>query len=457
VSRKGEKTPGHGSAVRQHGGELRPLTSVSTRRQRIASIAQKYPVVDTLSHHLDLLWMRTAFEQLNPKSAVGVDGESVAEFAEDLDARLKELLEQAKSGRYQAPPVRRTQIPKSETETRPIGIPTTANKVLERAMVMLLEPVYEGDFIDGSYGFRLGRNTHQALEKIRSTLSMWRGGWVLDVDVRKYFDTIPHDVLREVLRKRVKDGVVLKLINKWLKAGVWEQGEVSYQSEGTPQGGVISPMLSNIYLNEVLDQWFTREVQPQLRGRATLVRFADDFVILFQDRDDAEAVNQSLAGRFGQYGLEIHPEKTQLVDFRCPRGDGKSATFDFLGFTHYWGKTLNGGLTVKKQTSRKKLNKSIKAIDEWCRNNRHKPLAYQHRKLCQKVRGHYAYYGVRGNSRCLGAFVEAVRKSWRKWLARRNTKKGMPWDRFNRMLRQTFALPPPRIVRIPNLQTDFRF
>ena len=461
MSRKGEKVPGHGTAAGKHPGEQRPLTSVSTRRQRIATIARKYPgsPISTLSHHMDLLWMQQAYRQLNRHSAVGVDGESVAAFGERLDERLLELLEQAKSGSYRAPPVLRKQIPKNEKETRPIGIPTTANKVLERAVVMLLEPIYEQDFMDDSYGFRLNRGTHDALEVIRQWLMRKGGGWILDVDVQKYFDTIQHGPLRDIVRNRVKDGVILRLINKWLKAGVWENGQIEYNTEGTPQGGVISPMLSNIYLNEALDQWFIREVQPRLRGEAKLVRFADDFVILFAHKADAEQVKGLLPERFRQYGLTIHPEKTKLVDFRRPdrAAKGKPQTFDFLGFTHYWGSTRNQGRAVKKKTAAKKFKRAVQAIDEWCKANRHVSVRHQHAKLCQKIRGHYAYYGVTGNSRALGRFLELVRKCWRKWLNRRNNHSGMPWARFNAMIRSPYALPPPRILRRSDPQTHFVF
>lgn len=461
MSREGEKVPGHGTADGKHAGEQRPLTSVSTRRQRIAAIAQKYreSPISTLSHHMDLLWMREAYRQLNANSAVGVDGESVAAFGERLDERLRELLEQAKSGSYRAPPVLRKQIPKNEKETRPIGIPTTANKVLERAVVMLLEPIYEQDFIEDSYGFRRNRSSHDALEVIRQSLMQMGGGWVLDVDVQKYFDTIQHGHLRDILRKRVKDGVILRLINKWLKAGVWENGQIEYSTEGTPQGGVVSPMLSNIYLNEVLDQWFTKEVQPHLQGKARLVRFADDFVILFEHKADAEQVKDLLPERFGQYGLTIHPEKTRLVDFRRPDEAGKikPQTFDFLGFTHYWGTTRKKGKAVKKKTAGKKMQRAVRAIDDWCKANRHERVHHQHATLSKKIRGHYAYYGVTGNSRALGEFLDLVRKSWRKWLNRRNNKRGMPWDRYNAMLRGPYALPPPRIIRRSDPQTHFAF
>lgn len=410
-----------------------------------------------LSKHLDMLWMREAFVRINRRSAPGVDGEDVEAFAANLEENLSQLLEQAKAGSYRAPLVLRKHIPKNETETRPIGIPTTANKVLERAVVMLLEPIYEKEFIETSYGFRRKRSAHQALEVIWHWLMKHGGGWVLDVDVSRYFDTIQHGHLREILRKRVKDGVVLRLIDKWLKAGVWENGQISYRDEGSPQGGVISPMLSNIYLNEVLDQWFMREVRPRLRGEALLVRFADDFVILLSDPTDASELKELLPERFGQYGLTIHPEKTKLVDFRRPVPSDKADTFDFLGFTHYWGKTRKGGTAVKRKTCAKKMRKALGAIDDWCKKNRHRPLKRQHEKLCQKIQGHYAFYAITGNSRALGEFFDQARQCWRKWLSRRSSKKAMTWERYNALIHGPYRLPPPRIIHYPKAQGTFIF
>lgn len=429
-------------------GEAQPLTSVSTRQQHIAAVAKKHAgsPLTTLSHHLDLLWLRAAYGRVRRDSAPGVDGQTVAGYGENLDANLQSLLARAKSGTYRAPLVKRVHLPKSETETRPIGMPTVENKVLERAVAMLLEPVYEQEFLDCSFGFRPGRSAHQALDAVRTAVMAMDGGWVLDVDVRKYFDTIPHQQLREVLSRRIRDGVIGRLIGKWLKAGIWEAGQVTYPEAGTPQGGVISPLLSNIYLHEVLDGWFEREIKPGLRGRAELIRFADDFVVVCEQREDAEALLAQVAARFQRYGLTIHPEKTRVVDFRHPwQSADKPQTFDFLGFTHYWGKTRGGGYAVTRQTKGKKFRAALTAIGAWCKQHRHEPMAQQHRALGAKVRGHDAYYGIRGNYRALVRFRHAVKRWWHYWLTRRS-REHVGAGRLWRLLNEHFRLPVARIV-----------
>lgn len=429
-------------------GEKRPLTSVSTRQQHIAEMARKHAgsPLTTLSHHLDMLWLREAYGRVRRDSAPGVDGQTVADYGKNLEANLQSLLERVKSGTYRAPLVKRVHIPKSETETRPIGMPTVENKVLERAVAMLLEPVYEREFLDCSYGFRTGRSPHQALEAVRAAVMAMGGGWVLDVDVRKYFDTIPHQKLRDVIGLRIRDGVIGRLIGKWLKAGVWEAGKVTYPEAGTPQGGVISPMLSNIYLHEVLDGWFEREVKPKLHGKAELIRFADDFVVVCEKREDAEALLEQVTARFESYGLAIHPEKTRIVDFRHPWKSGhKPQTFDFLGFTHYWGKTLRGGYAVKRKTKGKKFRAALGKIAEWCKKKRHEPLEQQHRELSEQVRGHYTYYGIRGNSRALSSFLHNAKRWWHYWLNRRS-RQSSDGERLWKLLNERFRLPAARIV-----------
>ena len=418
MSSEGER-PGNDSATGRHAAEKRPLTSVKTRQEHIAHIAKKYrdSPLTTLSHHMDILWMREAFSRLNKDSAPGVDGVGVETFAKDLEANLADLLEQAKSGRYIPPPVKRAHIPKNEKETRAIGMPTVGSKVLERAVTMLLEPVYENDFLDCSYGYRPGRSPHQALGTLRERLMEMEGGWVLEVDIRKYFDTIPHSQLKEILRHRVKDTVILRLIAKWLRAGIIEEGELTVNREGTPQGGVVSPLLSNIYLNEVLDVWFEEVIKPRLKGPAHLIRFADDAVMVFKRLDDAKRVLGVLPKRFGKYGLNIHPEKTRLVDFRHPWDSRKKPeTFDFLGFIHYWGKTRKGGYSVKVKTASKKQRFRLQEVGEWCKKNRHKSLEWQHEKLCKKLQGHYAYYGIQGNHASIAAYCNRVIHLWRYWL-----------------------------------------
>lgn len=429
-------------------GEKPPLTSVSTRQQHIAEVAKKYAgsPLTTLSHHWDSLWMREAYARVRRDSAPGVDGQTVADYGENLGANLQSLLERAKKGTYRAPPVKRIHLPKSATETRPIGLPTVEDKVLNRAVVMLLEPVYEQEFLDCSYGFRPGRSPQQALDAVRTAVMAMDGGWVLDVDVRKFFDTIPKRQLREVLRHRIRDGVIDRLIGKWLKAGVWEAGKVTLPEAGTPQGSVISPMLSNVFLHEVLDCWFMRKIKPKLWGKAELIRFADDFVVVCEKREDAEVLLEQVAARFQSYGLAIHPEKTRIVDFRHPWKSGdKPQNFDFLGFTHYWAKTRRGGWAVTRKTKAKKFRAALGTVWDWCKTNRHQPMAQQHRELSAKVRGHYAYYGIRGNSRALGNFFDGVQRAWHHWLNLRSRKRS-DGARLWKLLKEHFPLPPPRIV-----------
>jgi RNA-directed DNA polymerase len=436
------------SAARRDVGEKRPLTSVSTRQQHIAEMVKKYAgsPVTTLSHHLDELWLTEAYGRVRKDSAPGVDGQTVAGYGESLEANLASLLERAKSGSYRAPLVKRVHIPKSETETRPIGMPTVENKVLETAVKMLLEPVYEQEFLDCSYGFRPGRSTHQALDAVRRAVMTMGGGWVVDVDVRKYFDTIPHQKLREVLDLRIRDGVISRLVGKWLKAGVWEAGLVTYPEAGTPQGGVISPLLSNIYLHEVLDRWFVQEIKPKLLGEAELIRYADDFIVVCERREDAETLLEKAATRFQSYGLTIHPEKTRIVDFRHPwKSKDQPQTFDFLGFTHYWEKTRRGGYAVKRKTKGKKFRAALVKIGEWCKEHRHDSMADQHQELTSQVLGHMEYYGIRGNSRALGAFCSEVKRLWCYWLSRRSReKRNRQW--LWKLLDERFPLPRPRIV-----------
>lgn len=432
--------------------------SVSTTQQRIAEMAKRSPQMGftSLAYLMDINWLREAFYRTRKDGAPGADGQTWYQYAKNLEENLQSLLDRAKSGTYRAPPVRRVHIPKagSKTETRPIGIPTLEDKVLQRAVVMLLEPIYEQDFDAGSYGFRPRRSAHQALEDLWQRTMDVGGGWILEVDIRKFFDTLDHAHLREFLHLRVRDGVLRRLIGKWLKAGVLEDGSISFPEAGSPQGGVISPLLANIFLHYVLDVWFRQEVQPRMKGKSHLIRYADDFVIVFAREDDARRVMEVLPKRFGRYGLTLHPEKTRLVPFRRPpyRATGKGGdreqrpgTFDLLGFTHYWGRSQRGHWVVMRQTASKRLSRAVENIAAWCRGNRHRPICEQHTALSQKLRGHYAYYGITGNGRALQAFLEAVKRCWRKWLDRRNCKHAMLWDRFNRLLKH-YSLPPPKVV-----------
>src|SRR6202049_1321557 len=291
--------------------------TVSTKLERIAKLAREIPqaAFTTLAHHIDIDWLKEAYRRTRKDGATGVDGQSAEDYAANLEDNLRSLLERAKSGTYRAPPVRRVHIPKSGGQTRPIGIPTFEDKVLQRAVAMVLEAIYEQDFLDCSYGFRPGRSAHQALNNLWHELMKMGGGWVYEVDIQSFFDELDHGQLRSFLDRRVRDGVLRRTTDKWLKAGVMEEGRRSYPEAGTPQGGVISPLLANVYLHEVLDTWFEREVRPRLRGQACLLRYADDFVVVFAMEQDASRVAAVLAKRFARFGLRLHPDQTRLIPF----------------------------------------------------------------------------------------------------------------------------------------------
>jgi group II intron reverse transcriptase/maturase len=411
----------------------------------------------TLAHHIDLDWLREAHRRTRKDGAMGVDGQTADEYATHLEDNLRSLLERAKSGTYRAPPVRRAYIPKDSGEMRPLGIPTFEDKVLQRAVAMVLEAVYEQDFLDCSYGFRPGRSAQQALDVLHREASKMAGGWIIEIDIRKYFDSIDHERLREVLRGRIRDGVILRLIGKWLNAGVLEDGRVMHPESGSPQGGVVSPVLANIFLHEVLDGWFEREVRPRLRGRVHLLRYADDASMLFEYEEDARRVMAVLPKRFGKYGLTLHPDKTRLVPFQRPDpmkrtrdgddGPDEPGTFDFLGFTIHWGKSsMTGKWVVKTRTATDRFQRALRRISQWCKENRHAPLETQQRVLNQKLRGHYGYYGRRGNQARLWALLHWVVPRWWRWL-RRRSQRGLTWDAMNRLLRRYPLLTPGRATR----------
>ncbi|NLD94775.1 MAG: group II intron reverse transcriptase/maturase [Fibrobacter sp.] len=402
----------------------------------------------SLAYYMDYAWMAEAYNRTRKDGASGIDNVTAEEYSVNLEENLKDLLDRAKSGRYRAPAVKRVYIPKgtSPTEKRPIGIPTFEDKILQRAVVMVLESIYEQDFIDGSYGFRPKRSAHKALQSIWKEIMRVGGGWVLEVDISKYFDTLKHKELRAFVKQRVCDGVLTKLVDKWLKAGVMESGNIRYPEDGTPQGGVISLLLSNIYLHEVLDKWFVQEIEPRLQGTAKLIRYADDFVILFANERDALRVRDVLTKRFGRYGLSINNDKTRLIDFRISRiGNVENEKFDFLGFTHYWGKSRKDRWVLKRKTSSKRLTRIIKATSQWCKNNRHDTLESQKKTLSRKLNGHYAYFGITGNSFGLRTTYEETKRAWFKWLNRRSRQKDLTWKRFNLIL-ERYQLPKPRIV-----------
>ena len=393
---------------------------ISTRQQAIAELARGAPkmVVLTLAHHIDLVWMEEAYRRTRKDGAVGVDGVTADAYEERLHENLSDLLERFKSGRDRAPPARRVHIPKegAMNKTRPIGIPTLEDKVLQRAVLMVLEPVHEQDFLDCSYGFRPGRSAHQALEALWKGLMNIGGGWVIDLDIRAFFDSMDRTHLKAFLDQRVRDVVIRRTLGKWMQAGVMEDGAIRYPERGSPQGGVISPLVSNVYLHEVLDHWFEHEVKPRLRGRAFMVRFADDGLLAFEREDDARRVMEVLPKRFERFGLTLHPEKTRLVDFRRPSPAGTEGApqrergFDLLGFTHYWGRSRKGRWVVQRKTATSRFSRAVRQVGQWCRLNRHRPLLEQQQVLSRKLKGHDAYYGMTGNARALMRFRFEVQR-----------------------------------------------
>jgi group II intron reverse transcriptase/maturase len=423
---------------------------VSTKLQWIAEQAVREPgrVFTTLAHLIDVEFLKEAYRRTRKDGAAGVDGVTAKEYAENLDENLRDLHERLRSGRYEAPPVKRAWLEKDDGGERPIGMPVFEDKIAQRAVAMILGAVYEQDFESFSHGFREGHSQHQALSELREKCREIDVAWVVDADVAGFFDNLDHGLMLEIIKRRVNDGGILRLIGKWLNAGVMEGATLIHPEKGTPQGGVISPILSNIFLHHVLDQWYVRDVKPRLRGRSFLIRFADDFLIGCEREDDGKRVMAVLPKRFGRFKLTIHPSKTTLIWFRKPASDRESdkgnGTFDFLGFTHFWAKSRQGYWVIKRKTARKRLRRAMKSLWQWCRDQRHWKLPEQYGMLCQKLRGHYQYYGIRSNYKMLEVVMEHVEKAWRYWLSRRSNESSIPWDEFER-LRRLFPLPKPRI------------
>lgn len=415
--------------------------SVSPKLCKIAELAREHPerVFTQLSHHIDTDFLHEAFRRTRKSGVVGVDGQKMQDYAANLDENLVSLLERFRSGKYKAPPVRRVNIPKGKGKTRPIGIPTVEDKVLQRAVTMVLSEVYEQDFLSCSYGFRPGRSAHDALDFLRESARNVNGGFVLDVDIKGFFDALDHKVLKKFLDQRVRDGVLRRVIHKWLSAGVFEDGAFRRSTSGTPQGGVVSPLLANLYLHHVLDKWFVDEIQPRLRGSSSLARYADDFCIVFSSEEDAQRVLSVLPKRLARFGLTMHPEKTRLLNFRRPKFGCGGNAFKFLGFTHYWGRTRFGKWMVFRKTSEGSMTRGLQKVREWCRRNRHKSIAIQHRQLMAVLRGHDNYFGVPGNRGRVWTFAYHVTRIWFKWLQRRAQRRRFNWRKYN-LLQKRYPL-----------------
>lgn len=403
----------------------------------------------SLAHLLDVPALERAFRRLRKDAAVGEDGVTKEAYGAALDANLADLHERLRSKRYRHQALRRVHIPKGKGQWRPIGISALEDKIVQDAVREVLEAIYEQDFLECSYGFRPGRSAHDAVRALDRAVHRSKARWILEADIASFFDSLDRTKLEEMLQTRVVDGSLLRLIGKCLHVGVLDGEDYSEPDGGTPQGSVLSPLLGNVYLHYVLDVWFEREVKPRLRGAATLIRYADDFVIGFERRDDAERVLAVLGKRMERQGLALHPDKTRLIAFERPRASqrgGKGpATFDFLGFTFYWARTRGGYWMMACKTRHARLRRTIQSLTEWCRRHRHLPLAAQRAALTRRLVGHFNYFGVNGNYRSLACLVHAVERAWFRALRRRSQRRRLTWERFQ-SIRRRHPLPRPRIT-----------
>lgn len=415
----------------------------------VAERAKRYPEgkVFALAHHIDEPALERAFRNLRRNAAVGIDGVSVEQYGANLAMNLQALRARLKAGQYRHQPIRRVNIPKESGATRPIGISTVEDKIVQGALREVLEAVYEQEFLDCSYGFRPGRSAHGAIRALNGVIGRGQANFIVEADIVSFFDSIDRKVLMEMLRSRIADERLMRLVGKCLHVGILDGEKFLEPSEGTAQGSSLSPLLGNIYLHYVLDRWFEHEIKPTLRSGGELVRYADDFVLCFENADDAAYVWELLAPRFATYGLSLHPKKTRSFAFRPPRkgGDGGGATFDFLGFTVHWQPARSGNVwRVAFKTRGARLRRTINAVAEWCRCHRHDPVEEQHRTLTRKLNGHYNYFGVNGNSYALQTLLYWVKRAWRKWLDRRSQRARMTWKHFGELLR-AHPLPAARI------------
>ena len=432
------------SAAPSRAGKLTP------ELLRVVQRARREPKgkFHSVAHLIDEAALRRSYERLRGDAAVGVDGESKAAYGGQLGKRLKDLHQRLREWRWRHQPLRRVKIPKEGGDSRPIGISTDEDKIVQGALREVLEAVYEQDFLPCSYGFRPQRRAHDALRAIdRACWEKW-ANCIVEADLVSFFDSVNRSALVEMIRERVPDGALLRLVKRCLKAGVLEGQQYSEPTEGTAQGSSLSPLLGNIYLHNVLDVWFEQQVKPRLQGKAMIVRYADDFVLLFEKEADARRVYQVLPKRLGKYNLKLHEDKTRLLKFERPRsGQSKGkgpATVDFVGFTLYWGRTRGRTWQLRMKTRRKSLRRSLKKTDEWCKHSRTRPIKEQHAGLVKRMLGHYNYFGVNGNMPSLNRYQEIVKGQWWRWLRRRSQRAKMSSQRYVKLL-QRYPIPEPRI------------
>jgi RNA-directed DNA polymerase len=426
---------------------------VSSDLDRVRQVARKDKDVrfTALLHHVTVDLLREAYRAIRPAAAPGVDGVTWRDYGEDLEANLRDLHARVHRGAYRARPTRRVFIPKADGRLRPLGVAALEDKVLQRAVVEVLNAIYEQDFLGFSYGFRPGCSPHDALDALAVGIARKKVNFVLDADISDFFGSLDRGWLERFVEHRIADRRVLRLIQKWLAAGVIEDGKWSSTEAGTAQGASVSPLLSNVYLHYVFDLWADQWRRRHARGDAILVRFADDYVAGFEHREDAERFLADLRDRFAQFGLELHPDKTRLIEFgrfaahdRARRGDRKPETFEFLGLTHMCAKDRHGRFKLKRVTSKKKMRAKLRSVKAEMRRRMHHPIPDQGRWLARVLQGHYHYYAVPDNSGALRGFREAVIRLWRKALARRSQKGRITWERLRRLADRW--LPTPRIL-----------
>lgn len=420
-------------------------------RVREAARRDKEARFTALLHHVTPERLYAAYRAIRPQAAAGTDGVTWASYGQDLEANLRDLHARVHSGAYRARPSRRVYIPKADGRLRPLGIASLEDKIVQRAVVEVLDAVYETDFVGFSYGFRPGRSPHDALDALAAGIYKKKVNWILDADIRDFFSKLDQAWLMRFLEHRIADKRVLRLIRKWLAAGVIEDGHWSETPEGTPQGGSASPLLANVYLHYVLDRWARQWRRRNARGDMIIVRFADDFVVGFQHQGDARQFLHDLRERFAKFSLELHPDKTRLIEFgrfaassRAKRGLGKPETFAFLGFTHICGKGRSGQFWLRRTTMAKRMRAKLAEVYDRLKRDRHLPIPEQGRWLASVLRGHFVYYAVPGNSRAIHAFRSQVTRRWLKALRRRSQRHRLNWERMNRLAQRW--LPPADIL-----------
>jgi group II intron reverse transcriptase/maturase len=419
---------------------------------REVAVRDKEARFTALLHHVSVHRLMLAFDDLKKRAAPGVDGVTWHAYEQNLHENLRDLHARVQSGRYRAKPSRRVYIPKADGRQRPLAVAALEDKIVQRAVTEVLNAVYEADFLGFSYGFRPGRSPHKALDALAAGIYRKRVNWVLDADIRDFFGSLDRDWLGKFLRHRIADERVLRLVGKWLAAGVIEEGKWSDAGQGSPQGAPASPLLANVYLHHVLDLWAEWWRKRHARGDVIIVRFADDFIAGFEYQDDAERFLAELRERFATFSLDLHPDKTRLIEFgphaarkRAARGEGKPETFSFLGFTHICAATKSGRFWIRRQTDTKRLRAKLKQAKAEIRRRRHQPVPQQGKWLASVVTGHQAYYGVPGNYRAVHAFRTEVTRHWHQALRRRSQRgRKLTWVRMNRLV--TRWLPPTRIV-----------